>query len=86
METTIRVAWISFPDQPPNFFAKEAIFSIAAAIEKPLTVDLATKNQTRPSCAKVKVEMDLTAKLPQMVRITEEDEHTGECKSKWIKV
>lgn len=26
METTIRVARISFPDLPPNFFANEAIF------------------------------------------------------------
>lgn len=36
VETTIGVAWISFPDLPPNFFAKEAIFSIAAAVGKPL--------------------------------------------------
>ncbi|KAH0713321.1 hypothetical protein KY289_009280 [Solanum tuberosum] len=26
VETTIGVAWISFPDPPPNFFANEAIF------------------------------------------------------------
>ncbi|KAH0664937.1 hypothetical protein KY285_026143 [Solanum tuberosum] len=32
VETTIGVAWISFPDLPPNFFANEAIFSIAAAV------------------------------------------------------
>ncbi|KAH0707961.1 hypothetical protein KY290_009561 [Solanum tuberosum] len=85
-ETIIGVAWIYFPDLPPNFFAKEAIFSIAAAVGKPLTVDMATKNQTRPSCAKVKVEVDLTAKLPQRVRITEEDDDTGHTKFKWIQV
>ncbi|XP_055801899.1 uncharacterized protein LOC129871059 [Solanum dulcamara] len=86
VETTIGVAWISFPDLPPNFFAREAIFSIARAIEKPLTVDMATKNQTRPSCAKVKIEVDLTAKLPQRVKINEEDDNTGEVKYKWIKI
>ncbi|KAG5568645.1 hypothetical protein H5410_064340 [Solanum commersonii] len=86
VETTIGVAWISFPDLPPNFFAKEAIFSIASAVGRPLTVDMATKNQTRPSCARVKVEVDLTAKLPQRVKINVEDDVTGVTKSKWIKV
>ncbi|KAG5601145.1 hypothetical protein H5410_032515 [Solanum commersonii] len=77
VETTIGVTWISFPDLPPNFFAKEAIFSIASAVGKPLTVDMATKNQTRPSCARIKIEVDLTAKLPQRIQINEEDDNTG---------
>ncbi|KAH0664938.1 hypothetical protein KY285_026144 [Solanum tuberosum] len=47
---------------------------------------MATRNQTRPSCAKVKIEVDLTAKLPQRVRITEENDITGAIKYKWIKV
>ncbi|KAH0675433.1 hypothetical protein KY290_024486 [Solanum tuberosum] len=47
---------------------------------------MATKNQTRPSCARVKIEVDLIAKLPQRVRINDEDDITGEVKSKWIKV
>lgn len=44
VETMIGVAWISFTDLPPNFFAKEAIFSIASTVEKSLTVDMTTKN------------------------------------------
>ncbi|PHT45011.1 Serine/threonine-protein kinase 38-like [Capsicum baccatum] len=32
VETIIGIAWISFPDLPPNFFAKEAIFSIVSTI------------------------------------------------------
>lgn len=52
---TIGVAWISFPDLPPNFFAKEALFSIASATGKTLTVGMAMRKQTRPSCAKVKL-------------------------------
>ncbi|KAG5631659.1 hypothetical protein H5410_003376 [Solanum commersonii] len=47
---------------------------------------MATKNQMRPSCAKVKVEVDLTAKLPKRVRITEEDDDTGHTKFKWVQV
>lgn len=46
-------------DLPPNFFAKEAIFFIASVVGKPLTVDIETRNQIRPSCARVKVEVDL---------------------------
>lgn len=58
-ETTTAIAWISFPAFPPNFFGKEAIFSLASAVGKLLHVDMATGNQMRPSCARVKVEVDL---------------------------
>lgn len=85
-ESSIAVAWISFPYLPPNFFTKEAVFSLASAVGKPLTIDMATKNKTRPSCAKVKVEVDLLAIHPQIIKIIEEDEATRETKSKWIKI
>uniref|UniRef100_M1DIB4 DUF4283 domain-containing protein n=1 Tax=Solanum tuberosum TaxID=4113 RepID=M1DIB4_SOLTU len=39
VETTIGVAWISFPDLPPNFFAKEAIFSIASALPQRVKIN-----------------------------------------------
>ncbi|KAG5591557.1 hypothetical protein H5410_042071 [Solanum commersonii] len=68
-ETTTAVAWISFPSLPPNFFGEEAIFSLASAVGKPLQVDLATRNQTRPSCARVKVEVDLLKEFPKRIKI-----------------
>ncbi|KAG5614762.1 hypothetical protein H5410_014586 [Solanum commersonii] len=34
----------------------EVVFSLAAVVGKPLKVDMATRNQTRPSCARVKME------------------------------
>ncbi|KAG5600133.1 hypothetical protein H5410_031503 [Solanum commersonii] len=43
-ETSKAISWISFPSLPPNFFGKEIVFSLAAAIGKPLHVDMATKN------------------------------------------
>lgn len=64
------------PDLPPNFFTKEAIFSITSVVGKPLSVDMATRNLTRPSCTIVKVEVDLIADLPQRVKICEEDDVT----------
>ncbi|KAK4737031.1 hypothetical protein R3W88_000728 [Solanum pinnatisectum] len=68
-ETTQAMAWISFPDLKPTFFVKESIFSLAHAIGKPLHFDSATINKTRPSCARVKVQVDLLADLPKFVEL-----------------
>ncbi|WMV25697.1 hypothetical protein MTR67_019082 [Solanum verrucosum] len=35
-ETSRAIAWISFPALPPIFFVKEVVFSLAAAVGKPL--------------------------------------------------
>lgn len=64
VETTIGVEWISMSDLSPNFFVKEVIYSIASAVVKPLMEGIATKNKTIPSLARVKVVVELIAKLP----------------------
>lgn len=66
-ETSITIAWISFPILPSNFFVKEDVFSLAAAVGKPLQVDLTIKNQTRPSYVRVKVEVDLLRDFSQKI-------------------
>ncbi|KAG5584999.1 hypothetical protein H5410_045433 [Solanum commersonii] len=54
------MASISFLDLKPTFFVKEVLFSLATAVGKPLHLDMATINKTRPSCARVKfVEMEI---------------------------
>lgn len=58
-ETPIVIAWISFTKSPPNFFGKEYVFYLASAVGRPLHVDMATQNETRPICVKVKVEVNL---------------------------
>ncbi|KAK4726406.1 hypothetical protein R3W88_031323 [Solanum pinnatisectum] len=68
-ETATAIAWISFPSLPPNFFVMKAVFSLAAAVGKPLQVDLATKNKTRPSYAIVKVEVDLLREFPKRINV-----------------
>lgn len=68
-ETTQAMAWISFPDLLPIFYVIEALFSLASEVGKPLPLDMATINKTRPSCARVKVQLDLLADLPQFVQI-----------------
>ncbi|WMV51851.1 hypothetical protein MTR67_045236 [Solanum verrucosum] len=55
-ETSIAMAWISFPSLPCQYFARNALFSMASAVGQPLDVDRATNDKTRPSTARVKVE------------------------------
>lgn len=52
-----------------NFFARKTVFCLAAAIEKPFQVDLATQNKIRPSYTRVKVEVDLLGEFPKRINI-----------------
>ncbi|KAG5586609.1 hypothetical protein H5410_047043 [Solanum commersonii] len=80
-ETTTTIAWISFPSLPPNLFVKELVFSLAAAVGKPLQVDT-TRNQTRPSCTRVKVEVDLLGEFLKIINIGMKKTN-GEIMEKW---
>ncbi|KAH0761589.1 hypothetical protein KY290_017662 [Solanum tuberosum] len=77
-ETTKATTWISFPDLLPTFFVKEVLFSLASVVGKPLQLDLATINKTRPSCARVKVQVHLVTEKPEFVQMQLEDENTLE--------
>lgn len=68
-ETSTNIAWISFRALPPNFFREDTLFSLAAIVGKPLQVDLATKNRPRPSCTRVKVEVNLLNEFPKRIKI-----------------
>ncbi|XP_070046775.1 uncharacterized protein [Nicotiana tomentosiformis] len=85
-ETLVAITWISFHDLPPNLFGKEFVFSLAREVGRPLHVDLATQNGTRPSCANVKVEVNLLSNIPQRIKIEEEEDESGPEKFKWIKI
>ncbi|KAK4338785.1 hypothetical protein RND71_040247 [Anisodus tanguticus] len=63
------MSWISFPGLPPNYFGESTLLSHASAIGKPISIDAATRNKTRPSCAKVKVEIDLLKVHPKRIQI-----------------
>ncbi|XP_047270407.1 uncharacterized protein LOC124899544 [Capsicum annuum] len=84
-ETTPAVAWISFPSLPPTFFTREAVFSLAATVGKPLQVDLATQNKTRPICTKVKVKVDLLGEFPKRINIGIRKK-IGEVVENWIHI
>ncbi|KAH0672430.1 hypothetical protein KY290_024672 [Solanum tuberosum] len=87
-ETTMAMAWISFPNLLPTFviFDKESLFSLASAVGKAVQLDLTTINKTRPSCARVKVLVDLKANFPKSVMMDIVNEKTGEMRSEEIQI
>lgn len=85
-ETTIAIDWISFSFLPPYFCGKETIFSLVEAVDKPLQVYMTTRNKTRPSCVRVKIEVNLLGKFPKRINIGVRNKATGEIKEKWIDI
>ncbi|KAG5594585.1 hypothetical protein H5410_035817 [Solanum commersonii] len=65
-ETTSKVVWIYFLILPPNFLGRETVLE---AMGKSLHVDMATRNQIRPSYARVKVEVDSLGKFHKSINI-----------------
>lgn len=47
---------------------------------------MATINKTRPSCARVKVLVDLLVELPKKVRIDIENEVTRDIRTEWVTI
>lgn len=84
-KTLIAIAWISILSLPLNFFSEETIFSIATAVGKPLRVGMATTNKTRPSCTRIKVEVDLLGDFPKRNNIRTKKK-SGEITEKWTTI
>lgn len=84
-EISTAIAWISFPSLPSKFFREKTIFSLVATVGKPLQVDSATKNQTRPCCVRVKVEVDLFGEFPKRIKICVK-KGNEEVLDKWIPI
>lgn len=55
-------------------FAKKPLLSIAYVVGRPIVIDKATQEKSRPSTARVKVEFDLLGKLPQHLKVQFVDE------------
>uniref|UniRef100_A0A0V0IIV3 Putative ovule protein n=1 Tax=Solanum chacoense TaxID=4108 RepID=A0A0V0IIV3_SOLCH len=85
-EASLAMAWISFPNLLPTFFVKECLFSLAVAVGKPIQIDQATVNKSRPSCAHVKVLVDLKKNFPKVVQMNIENEATGEIRYNMVAI
>ncbi|XP_071922584.1 uncharacterized protein [Coffea arabica] len=69
-ESSVVPVWFSLPKLPIHLFHKECLFSIVACLGWPLCVDTATAMGSRPSVARVCVEVDLQRELPERVWIS----------------
>src|SRR4051812_26232640 len=68
-ESPIVPVWISLPNLPLFLFNKSGLFSIGSLLSKPLTLDSATADMSRPSVARVCVEIDLLKTIIPRVRL-----------------
>ncbi|KAL0411745.1 UNVERIFIED_CONTAM: hypothetical protein Slati_3764200 [Sesamum latifolium] len=67
IESSIAPLWIRLHDLPIHLFEKNALFTLAAKIGKPLRMDEPMTDMSRPDLARVCVEIDLTALKVQAV-------------------
>ncbi|KAL0418816.1 UNVERIFIED_CONTAM: hypothetical protein Sradi_1295100 [Sesamum radiatum] len=69
IESSISPVWIRLPSLPVHLFEKNALFTLASKIGKPLRMDEPTADLSRPDLARVCVELDVTAPKVQAVHL-----------------
>ncbi|KAG5597029.1 hypothetical protein H5410_038261 [Solanum commersonii] len=79
-ETTLAPVWINLPDLRWHFFEWDALCRIMAHIGVPIISDKATFSKTRPTKAKIKVEIDITKPQISEIQIVIKNEN-GELES-----
>ncbi|XP_027118705.1 uncharacterized protein [Coffea arabica] len=73
-ESSLAPVWVTLPALPVHFFDKHSLFSILSPVGKPLFLDAATAAGTRPSVARVCVEVDLVKPICSRVWVAVEGE------------
>ena len=66
-EPSVAPVWFSLPNLPIHLFNKECLFHIVFPLGRPLFMDAATSALSRPSVARVCVEVELTKLMPKRV-------------------
>ncbi|KAL0917436.1 hypothetical protein M5K25_012496 [Dendrobium thyrsiflorum] len=64
--------WVSFPNLRPHLFSPWILHGLSSLFGRPLRTDNATLNGTRPSVARVLVELDVTKRYPDQVWVGSE--------------
>ncbi|XP_028551955.1 uncharacterized protein LOC110104437 [Dendrobium catenatum] len=67
VESPIILIWISFPNLRPHLFSSRILQGLGFIFGRPLKIDNATANGTRPSVACVLVDLDITKRYPDQV-------------------
>ncbi|KAL0926031.1 hypothetical protein M5K25_004412 [Dendrobium thyrsiflorum] len=66
-ESPVAPVWISFPNLRLHFFNNQVLFALGSIYGRPLQTDQATTSISRPSVARVLVELDVTKKHPREI-------------------
>ncbi|EOY02245.1 Uncharacterized protein TCM_016772 [Theobroma cacao] len=77
-ESSLVPVWISFPNLRAHFYEKSTLMMIAKSVGRPLFVDEATANGTRPNVARICVEYDCQKSLLDQIWIVTRSRQTGE--------
>lgn len=72
-DSSIFPVWVLLPDLPFHCHTWNYVKQIVAPLGMPLSMDVSTDNKTRPSMAKVRVEVDLTKPKINSVWVGAED-------------
>ncbi|KAL0916491.1 hypothetical protein M5K25_014011 [Dendrobium thyrsiflorum] len=67
VESSVIPIWIFFPNLRPHLFSPRILHALGSLFGRPLKVDNATSIGSRPSLARVLVELDITKKYPEKV-------------------
>ncbi|KAL0904233.1 hypothetical protein M5K25_026317 [Dendrobium thyrsiflorum] len=59
--------WVSFPNLRPHLFSPRILHGLGSLFGKPLKIDNATSVGSRPSVARVLVELDVTKRFPDRI-------------------
>ncbi|XP_027060814.2 uncharacterized protein [Coffea arabica] len=73
-ESPLVPVWVNLPALPIHFFDKHSLFFILSPVGQPLFLDAATSAGTRPSVARVCVELDLLKPICSRVWVAVEGE------------
>ncbi|KAI0530965.1 hypothetical protein KFK09_000514 [Dendrobium nobile] len=67
LDSPIVPIWVSFPLLKPHLFTPRILFGLGSLFGRPLKSDLATTSGSRPSVARILVELDVTKKHEEKV-------------------
>ncbi|VFQ70831.1 unnamed protein product [Cuscuta campestris] len=87
-DSPIVPVWVSIPNLPIHLHDQKALFYITSKLGKPLKVDNATLNFSRPKAARVCIEIDVSKYLHQKIHVKhiDEDLFFEYCKDSWEEI
>ncbi|KAI0527141.1 hypothetical protein KFK09_002739 [Dendrobium nobile] len=73
VESPVIPIWVAFPSLRPHLFAPRILHALASMFGRPLKVDNSTSVGSRPSLARVLVEIDITKDFPDKIWLGSEN-------------